>query len=96
MKLISGSEVADCYRSRYWDPMGCATLDFPWALCKLDAAVQHGPTLAKKLASMASSPERFIEIREDFYRDIAQHRPSQQVFLKGWLNRMQALRQAIA
>jgi lysozyme family protein len=34
----------------------------------------------------------YCDARESFYRDLADRRPDLQVFLKGWLNRLNALR----
>lgn len=36
-----------------------------------------------------------LEIRSEFFRSIVASRPSQKVFLKGWLNRVNALRQLV-
>lgn len=35
--------------------------------------------------------DNFIKQRQQFYKDLATRKPSQQVFLKGWLNRTNAL-----
>jgi hypothetical protein len=33
----------------------------------------------------------YIELRREYYRDLAKTKPTQQRFLAGWLNRMDAL-----
>jgi lysozyme family protein len=38
---------------------------------------------------------RYCNAREAFYRRIVQNKPSQAVFLKGWMNRLNSLRQEV-
>lgn len=38
---------------------------------------------------------RYLEIREEFYHRIAEKNPSQKVFLKGWLNRIEILKSVL-
>lgn len=54
-----------------------------------------GPvTLSKVTQSNASQVANlYVDRRVEFYNSIVANKPSQSVFLKGWLNRMAALRQ---
>lgn len=54
----------------------------------------------KTLAALhQADPDSFIDtilnVRERFYRKIVERRPSQKVFLKGWLNRCNHLREIV-
>ena len=50
---ITNEEVADIYRTRYWDEVGADTLAWPVNLILFDMAVNHGPVSAKRLMQMA-------------------------------------------
>lgn len=39
--------------------------------------------------------EKYLNTRENFFRRIVERRPSQRVFLRGWLNRVNSLRKII-
>ncbi len=50
---IEGSEVADIYKTQYWQPAGCDPLPEKLALCVFDSAVNHGVRKAKVLLQRA-------------------------------------------
>ena len=101
VKDITDAEVHDIYRDNYWVKAGCAELPEPLDLVQFDSAVNHGVGRAIKFLMQArgANPEHpvaaYIGFREAFYRDLAQRKPAMAVFLKGWLRRVDALREAV-
>lgn len=58
-----------------------------------NAVVNNGISRANKiLAAAGNSPAMFIAQHADFYKALAAKRPTMQKYLKGWLNRLAALR----
>jgi len=92
VRLISDSEVHDIYETRFWNRAGCPELPWPLCLCHFDSAVNHGPGRAQKFLALTRDPLTYLGLRESFYRKLAKH-PDRRKFLKGWLNRVSALRQ---
>ena len=58
---------------------------------------RFGPATLAVVGSCELRPtlEHYCEIREGWYRNRAVEKPDQKVFLKGWLNRMKALRKEL-
>lgn len=57
-----------------------------------------GPKTIKAACTVNDNPEvldNFLHQREVFYENLAKNKPSQKVFLKGWLNRTKDLRKQI-
>ena len=98
MKALTMADVLPLYEARYWSEV--ARLPWPLSGVAYDIAVNHGPgNLRRMLASIpatgtpAERAARLIDARERFYRDIVAARPSQNVFLRGWLRRVNAQRE---
>ena len=63
--------------------------------CGVDGAFGPGTNAAVEQCDLGTVVARYCDTREAFYRQrVAQH-PDQGVFLKGWLNRLNALRQEL-
>lgn len=101
MKTLVMADVLPLYEARYWP----AASGLPWPLSGVayDIAVNHGPgNLRLMLGSVpatgtpAERAARLIDAREQFFQNIVKARPSQQVFLKGWLRRVAAQRDWLA
>ena len=92
VKNIEDKEVEAIYRKRYWDASGAENYPWPMCLAVFDAAVNHGVSRAKEFARDADTFEAYLARRERFYNAIVANKPSSSVFLKGWMNRIQHLR----
>ena len=60
--------------------------------CAVDGAFGPGTQKAADSCDLGTAVAGYCQAREDFYRRLAAQRPQLAVFLKGWLNRLNALR----
>ena len=100
---ISAEYVEAVYFQCFWTAGGCARLPSPLNLVHFDSCVQHvpgawRPMLLSATAFPGATPEEeafaLIVLRHNLYNRIAAKDPLQVRFLKGWLNRLTALRAA--
>lgn len=93
VKLISNDEVHAIYKEEYWNLICTHTPSIPLLLCTFDSAVLHGPARALKwLQACNNNIDTFCNFRAAFMNAIAQHDPTQQRFLAGWLHRNELVR----
>lgn len=91
VRLITDREVAEIYRKEYWDLAGCERLAPKLSIAVFDFSVHSGvPRAARYLRLANNDLEKYLDKREVFLRIIAKGK--NRAFLKGWLNRMKALR----
>lgn len=99
VKNIKRGSVENIYRNQYWLPAGCASKDRRTAIVLFDCAVNHGVGQARRFLSRVGlgedRPKSMIAQRRTFFRNLAKSRPSSAKFLKGWLNRCDALEKAV-
>lgn len=92
IKNLSIEQAKLIYQKDYWNKSGANKLDWPLSLVVFDTAVNMGPARAKDFLIQSKSTNDFLLIREKYYRDLVLRRPSQQKFIKGWMNRLNDLR----
>lgn len=63
--------------------------------CGVDGDFGPGTLQAVQSADRAAAVARYCDTREAYYRRLAEKKPELAVFLKGWLNRLNALRKEI-
>lgn len=93
VKEILEGEVEDIYRKEYWDRIAGDDYMKDFAIAAFDFAVNSGVERAKRFINKYGDLNKFISAREDFLKSIGVGKNA--VFLKGWLNRINALRKYI-
>lgn len=93
VKFISQSEVEEIYYNNYWLKAGCQKMSKIFAVISFDTAVNMGVGRVQEFLKAAkwTDPTKFLDAREAKYREFANY-GNQKIFLKGWLNRLNALR----
>ena len=96
VKNITNDEVAEIYYKNYWLKAGCNKMSKVFAVISFDTAVNMGVGRVKQFLQYAEykEPDKFLFARIAKYREFAKV-PRQSKFLKGWLNRVNALREFI-
>lgn len=89
---IQDPEARDIYQRMYWGPAGCDALPDALGICHFDWAVNHGVAGAKTtLLQTVGDWRAYNQLRRTWYRVRVEARPDQEVFLKGWLGRVDRL-----
>jgi hypothetical protein len=91
--LIEKQEMRTIYERHYWRPV--ADLAWPLAAAAFDFAVNSGVSRARRYLPPDRSLTVYLDAREAFFHRIVARDASQRVFLRGWLNRMAALRRFV-
>jgi hypothetical protein len=90
---LTRDEAARIYKRDYWDFIGADELPENIREIAFDTAVNQGPGFARRaLMQSEGDPQRYLDIREERYRDLVERDPSQERFLSGWLNRLNEFR----
>lgn len=91
----------DIYKKEYWDFYKCGELPTPLDIVAMDAYVQHSPRRVQQWLNEVKGVEGrkaaklVIEKRRAYYNFLIQKTPSQKIFEKGWMNRMNDLSKLI-
>ena len=90
---LTRDEAARIYKRDYWDFIGADDLPENIREIAFDTAVNQGPGFARRaLIRSEGDPQRYLDLREERYREIVERDPSQERFLTGWLNRLNEFR----
>lgn len=91
---LSQEQAKELLRQRYWEPSGADQLPPALGAIHGDTAINMGLGAAKTLLEQSGGdPQRYLELREQRYRTIAERDPSKARFLNTWLRRNQQLAQ---
>lgn len=95
IKNMTPERAAEIYANEYWETAGCNDIPFPYCVAVFDAAVRCGVSRAKDWYKEAENVKDFIALNQRYYVQRVEKKPSQKVFLKGWLNRLTDLRKFV-
>jgi lysozyme family protein len=93
LRRLTAKEAAPVYRAAYWLAAGCDRLPAGLDLMVFDAAVNQGPSRARRFAAEATEGpvwrriEAVRRLREGHYRSLSTF----PVFGRGWLRRLTAV-----
>jgi hypothetical protein len=91
---LTPQDAAEVYWRDYWLPSKAGDRTWPFSLYIFDSAVNHGLKRTRRLlVASGEDAAKFLDCREVLYHDIVRKRPHSMTFLKGWLRRLQHLRQ---
>lgn len=91
IKNLTLERAGELYKKDYWDKIGADRLDDGLDCAVFDCAVNMGVGRAKQFLARASTWVEFNEERREYYKGIVASKPSQSKFIKGWMNRVDAL-----
>jgi hypothetical protein len=99
------SLVFSIYREGYWNPRA-ARYSWPLNLAVMNTEVNSGGGIAQRfidrmrarapLGSVVNQALWFVDQQIDYYRRIVASRPKDRVFLQGWLNRSNYMKQVMS
>ncbi|MBQ7286427.1 MAG: hypothetical protein IJW73_01545 [Candidatus Gastranaerophilales bacterium] len=94
VKNITENEVSKIYYEDFWKKSGAKDLnDKALGLMLFDSAVNHGVGGAKKYYEKSGGDfNKFYQLRKEYYDNRVIEKPSQKVFHKGWINRIDSLK----
>lgn len=105
IKSLTRAGAEAIYLKEYWKTSGADALPWPYCLAVFDAAVIPGLGACRMFKRAAEAkPDKspftkaliLCDAREAYFRDKAQRFPARMKYLNGWLNRVNALRKALA
>ena len=97
VKLLTKDEARIIYTEDYWDLLAGNQPAPRLAFVVFDTHVNMGLAAARTILEMTSDPVMYLNYRELLYRYLTRSATSKlRGFRKGWLNRIKALRGAIA
>lgn len=93
IRNLTEARAKEIYFREYWTANGCEILAPGFGEVWFNCCVNAGRGRAEKiLATGAHDALAFLAEQDRFYRRLARARPKSAKYLKGWLNRTEALR----
>lgn len=83
--------AVEIYKRNYWDPCKCDTLDYPFDIIVFDTAVNMGCSKALFILKNSKTWQEYLLRRIFEYKALVVKNKNLNVFLVGWLNRVEAL-----
>lgn len=94
---IEPSEVKNIFTDSYWKPMVNLGVSGAYLFCLTDLCYNSGVSRARNFHKIANGDvKKLIQLRREFYNKIVKNNPSQKVFLKGWMNRIDEVEKYVA
>lgn len=90
-KTITPQEICEEYFKTYWQKYRCESYPYPLGECVFNCCVNAGYGRAQSILESARDGEAFLKEQASFYRRLAAQKPRLAKFLKGWINRLEAL-----
>lgn len=93
---LTPEKAQQIYHDRYWVPSGADHLPAQLSAIQFDTAVNMGvPAAMRLLQQSGGDPQRYLQLREDRFRQIAEADPAKADRLPAWLNRNRDLAQYV-
>lgn len=96
IKELTREQAGEIYRRDYYDVFGCNDRPYSIALTLFDTAVNCGIARTAVWLDGSKDAEDVIKQRESHYHTLVKKKPLMGKYLKGWLNRLSALRKEIS
>lgn len=96
IKNLTEDRAKQIYWNSYWSKYGCENYPYPLGECVFNVAVNAGYGRVQKIFNGgAKTAEEFLDAMDAFYYRLANARPKDKKFLRGWLARTASLRKKL-
>lgn len=93
IRELTEERAKEIYWQSYWTANKCDAFPYPLGECVFNCAVNCGSGRVDAIFKAgAKTADSFLDEQAAFYRRLAVAKPRMQKYLKGWLNRVNALR----
>ena len=91
IKNLTLDRATEIYRSDYWNALRCDNWPRDFAIVCFDSAVNCGVARVLVWLDGALTTQDVLDCRRNYYQDLVTRKPTLKKYLKGWLNRLDAL-----
>jgi len=89
---LTKERAIEIYWNEYWLKNNIDEFSYPFGEAVFNCCVNAGRGRADKILAKAKTATGFIDEQESFYHRLVDAKPKSKKYLKGWLNRTEALR----